>query len=187
DVRPLADSLGVARQLQWYPLLTQAELARRYQEATALVAPFRDEGLGLVAIEAQLSEAPVVAFRSGGLTDIVVHEQTGLLVPTGGGDRAAEVTALAAGQLAWAPILLSGVLVFAAYALLIQTWRVMLASWDKPLSFGSATRIWFVSNLGKYLPGKVWQIAALSVLAQQEGVSAVAATGSALIVNLANI
>jgi len=94
DVRPLADSLGVARQLQWYPLLTQAELARRYQEATALVAPFRDEGLGLVAIEAQLSEAPVVAFRSGGLTDIVVHERTGLLVPPG--DRAAEVTALAA-------------------------------------------------------------------------------------------
>ena len=94
---------------------------------------------------------------------------------------------LAALQPAWAPILLSGVLVFAAYALLIQTWRVMLASWGKPLSFGSATRIWFVSNLGKYLPGKVWQIAALSALAQQEGVSAVAATGSALIVNLANI
>ena len=94
DVRPLADSLGIAGQLHWYPLLTQAELARRYREATALVAPFRDEGLGLVAIEAQLSEAPVVAFRSGGLTDIVVHERTGLLVPPG--DRGAEVAALAA-------------------------------------------------------------------------------------------
>jgi glycosyltransferase involved in cell wall biosynthesis len=94
DVRPLADSLGIAGQLHWYPLLTQPELARRYREATALVAPFRDEGLGLVAIEAQLSEAPVVAFRSGGLTDIVVHERTGLLVPPG--DRGAEVAALAA-------------------------------------------------------------------------------------------
>ncbi len=67
---------------------------------------------------------------------------------------------LSALQPSWPPILLSGVLVFAAYALLIQTWRVMLASWG---------------------------IAALSVLAQQEGVSPVAATGSALIVNLANI
>src|SRR3989441_4653276 len=75
----------------------------------------------------------------------------------------------------------------------------MLASWGGEgegegegeagwaLSYGSGTRIWFVSNLGKYLPGKVWQIAALSALAQQEGVSPVAATGSALIVNLANI
>ncbi|OLC07420.1 MAG: hypothetical protein AUH42_03610 [Gemmatimonadetes bacterium 13_1_40CM_70_11] len=94
DVRPLADSLGVASQLRWYPLLAQTELAQRYREATALVAPFRDEGLGLVAIEAQLSEAPVVGFRSGGLTDIVVHERTGLLVPLG--DPGAEGAALAA-------------------------------------------------------------------------------------------
>jgi glycosyltransferase 2 family protein len=88
---------------------------------------------------------------------------------------------------AWGPVLLSGLLVLAAYAILIQTWRVMLRSWNAALDYRRATRIWFVSNLGKYVPGKVWQIAAMSAMAQREGVSPVAATGSALIVNLANI
>jgi glycosyltransferase involved in cell wall biosynthesis len=90
DIRKLVDELGVAAQLRWHPLLKQAELAQLYRDATVLVAPFVDEGLGLVAIEAQLSEMPVVAFRSGGLTDIVEDERTGLLVTPG------DVPALAA-------------------------------------------------------------------------------------------
>jgi glycosyltransferase 2 family protein len=89
----------------------------------------------------------------------------------------------------WGFLLLSGVPVLAAYAVLIQTWRAMLEPWSagRLLSYAAATRIWFVSNLGKYVPGKVWQITAMSVLAQRAGVSPVAATGSALVINLVNI
>jgi hypothetical protein len=81
----------------------------------------------------------------------------------------------------------SGLVVLAAYALLVQTWRGMLRSWGGSLPFGDAAHIWFVSNLGKYIPGKVWQIAAMGAMAQRRGVSPVAATGSAIVVNLANI
>jgi glycosyltransferase 2 family protein len=43
------------------------------------------------------------------------------------------------------------------------TWRVLLAGLGSPLSFGAASRVLFVGQLGKYLPGSVWP-----VLAQME-------------------
>ncbi|GAC1649797.1 MAG: hypothetical protein NVS4B3_07490 [Gemmatimonadaceae bacterium] len=91
-VRSVASSLRVSAQLRFHPQMAQAELARLYRDSTALVAPMVEEGLGLVAIEAALSGIPVVAFDSGGLRDIVVHEETGILVPAG--DANALATAL---------------------------------------------------------------------------------------------
>ena len=84
-------------------------------------------------------------------------------------------------------MLASGIIVLATYLLLVEAWRSTLRAWGDQLSYRTAARIWFVSNLGKYLPGKVWQIAAMGAMAQQSGVSAAAAVGSALVVNLVSI
>jgi hypothetical protein len=73
----------------------------------------------------------------------------------------------------WGYVVASGALVLVTYLVLIEAWRTTLRVWSARLSFPNAARIWFVSNLGKYVPGKVWQIAAMGAMAQREGVNLV--------------
>lgn len=86
----------------------------------------------------------------------------------------------------WGYIALSCLLVLANYALLIQAWRVVLAGWGGELGFRESARVWTISNLGRYIPGKIWQIGTLAVMAQARGVSSTAAVGAALIVTVVN-
>ena len=95
--------------------------------------------------------------------------------------------AAANATITWSQIVLATVTVLIAYALLIETWRRTVAAWGERLGWSDAARIWFISNLGRYVPGKVWQIGAMGVLAQERGVSPIAATGSAVVVNIVSI
>lgn len=80
----------------------------------------------------------------------------------------------------WNLVLAAGAVVWLTYALLIAAWRAILLGWGERLSFGTGARIWCLSNLGRYLPGKVWSVAGLAVLARRAGVGAWAAAGSAV-------
>ena len=81
-------------------------------------------------------------------------------------------------------LILSAVVVWLMYGLLIAAWRIMLTGWGRGVDFWSAARIWTVSSLGKYLPGKVWAVAGMAVMAQRAGVGAGPATGSAVILQV---
>jgi len=87
----------------------------------------------------------------------------------------------------WSMVLASGGVILLTYGVLIQTWRVMLVEWGGRLSFWRAAHIWSVTNLYRYVPGWVWQIGAMGVMAQQAGVSPVAATGSSILSTIVNI
>ncbi len=87
----------------------------------------------------------------------------------------------------WGNIAASGVLFLCAHAVLVQTWRSVLSCWDQRLPFWGAARIWSVSNLGKYVPGKVWQIGAMSAMSRGLGVSPIAASAAAILGAIVNV
>jgi len=69
--------------------------------------------------------------------------------------------------------------VILTYVIQIESWRRMLHGWDQRLSYPNAARAWTLANLGRYIPGKVWSVAGLVVLAERAGVRRSAAAVSA--------
>lgn len=94
-------------------------------------------------------------------------------------------------SLAWRvrplPLVLSLGLVLGTYALLAEAWRRMVAGWARALSWPEAARIWVLSSMGKYLPGKLWAVAGLAVLGQRAGVPPGVATASAIALQILSI
>jgi glycosyltransferase involved in cell wall biosynthesis len=66
--------------LGWVP---PSELGRLYARAAVVACPSRREGFGVVCAEAMAHARPVVASAVGGLRDLVVDGETGILVPPG--------------------------------------------------------------------------------------------------------
>lgn len=59
----------------------EADMSRFYAAIDGFVLSTHGEGFPLVILEAMAHERPVIATDTGGIPEIVVHEQTGLLVP----------------------------------------------------------------------------------------------------------
>ena len=81
----------------------------------------------------------------------------------------------------------SALLVFVTYGLLVQLWRMLIAGAGAGLAFWPALRIWAVSGLWRYVPGKIWSIGAMSTMAHRENVPAVTAAGTAVLNTVLNI
>jgi glycogen(starch) synthase len=70
--------------------VTPGQVPALINSATLVLIPSREEAFSLVALEAALMARPVVATRVGGLPEVVLHGQTGLLVDNGNTDALAE-------------------------------------------------------------------------------------------------
>lgn len=83
---------------------------------------------------------------------------------------------------------LSGLFVLATYALLIRAWLYILVGLSgKSIPFMTGARIWFISNLGQLLPGRVWGIIQMGLMSAEEGIDPVAAGAASVINTMVNI
>ncbi|HEY2988595.1 MAG TPA: glycosyltransferase family 4 protein [Candidatus Binatia bacterium] len=72
--------LGLTGVVEFVGWIAPEKVPALINTATAIIMSSRKEGLPLVALEAALMARPVVATRVGGMPEVVVHQQTGLLV-----------------------------------------------------------------------------------------------------------
>lgn len=87
----LARALGVDQQVVFAGF--SADVSHYYAIANVFVLPSHSEGSSNVLLEAMMAGVPIVATRAGGNPEIILHEDTGLLVPVG--DHSALAAAIA--------------------------------------------------------------------------------------------
>ncbi len=81
------------------------------------------------------------------------------------------------------------VLLISSFTLLIVTFLFMVRIWQWKLlpllgariPFGKAFYIWFISSLGRYVPGKIWQVASMAYLTKKEGIPVETSITSAIL------
>jgi glycogen(starch) synthase len=94
SLEDLAVELGIREAVQLTGWVDPEEVYHHLDTASVVMIPSRGvETLSQVAIQASLMARPIVATRVGGLPEVVLHEQTGLVV--GEGDDAALAEAVA--------------------------------------------------------------------------------------------
>ncbi len=72
-------------------------------------------------------------------------------------------------------------LMLSATALYAYLWKMILGRLGAPLSYRDSYRIFFLSQLGRYIPGKVWSILGLVYLTEKKGVSKVISGASVML------
>ncbi|MCB8820201.1 glycosyltransferase family 4 protein [Microvirga rosea] len=89
----LAAELSLERNVIFRGWAEKAELPDLYRSGDIFVLPSRDEGMPNVLLEAMASGLPAVATRISGSEELVVHGETGLLVPPEDADALAAALA----------------------------------------------------------------------------------------------
>jgi len=69
------------------------------------------------------------------------------------------------------PLIVSLFLLVVARGFAVEAWRRILISLGEQFDFGFGARVWFLSNLTRYIPGNIWQVATMMVMVGERGVS----------------
>jgi glycogen(starch) synthase len=80
DLEQLATTLGMSDFIEFKGRIDPETVPALMNSATMVVMPSRTEGLPMVALEAAQMARPVIATSVGGLSEVVLHQETGLII-----------------------------------------------------------------------------------------------------------
>ena len=78
ELKSQVESMGLSNKVYFTGYLNQKEVQKMYKCADVAVFPSTYEPFGIVALEAMLSERPIVVSDIGGLNEIVEHKKNGM-------------------------------------------------------------------------------------------------------------
>jgi uncharacterized membrane protein YbhN (UPF0104 family) len=84
-------------------------------------------------------------------------------------------------ELSAVPLLYATALAVLALVLFGAIWTALLNGMGERTPLRQGLSIWFVSNLARYVPGKVWQISGVAYLSSREGINPIHAIGASLL------
>ncbi|TVR52620.1 MAG: glycosyltransferase family 1 protein [Gemmatimonadales bacterium] len=86
-LQALTAELGLSRVVSFEGPLPEDEVVRQaYFQSHVFCLPSRQEGFGIVFLEAMAAGLPIVAVRAAAVPEVVQHGKTGILVPPGSPD-----------------------------------------------------------------------------------------------------
>lgn len=84
-------------------------------------------------------------------------------------------------------LLLSLLVVWVTWFVLIEGWRRLAIGWGVRLPWRLAGRIWMLSSFGKYIPGKLWAAAGMVAMSERAGVSGKVTLAAAVVMQALGI
>jgi glycosyltransferase involved in cell wall biosynthesis len=73
ELQTLSQSLGLAGTVVWLGDVSRSDLAAEYNRATVFCLPSRQEGFGIVLLEAMAAGKPIVAARAAAIPEVAPH------------------------------------------------------------------------------------------------------------------
>lgn len=90
-------------------------------------------------------------------------------------------------QIDWVYLILSLIVGVGALFIFSSMWGKIIAGFGHQLSVTKAFRVCYLSNLGRYIPGKIWQLFGILYLTQREGIPSERAGASFVLAQLFTI
>ncbi len=87
-------------------------------------------------------------------------------------------------QVQWSYLVVSVLITLVTFGILAALWQRIIRGFNHHLNLAESFRIFYLSNLGRYVPGKVWQLFGILYLAKRKDIPAAHATASFVAVQL---